>query len=256
MYYPELYDIVTPASFGGDAEWYRAKARECEGPVLELGAGTGRITLGIAHEGVPVHALDADPAMLHRLRQKLANQPPEVRKRVVVMVGDMRTFTLAERFALIIAPFRAFLHNITEHDQLACLDRVRDHLRSGGCFAFNVFHPSLEYMAQHTGALAGLWRRAGTFPCADGGCIVRSDSNRYDTVRQVVDSQHRYEEYGPDGTLIRTSLHRLQLAYLYPPDLRRLLREAGFKSVEIAGGFDGRPFEKDTDELVIEARID
>ena len=48
MYKPELYDIVTPASFRGDAEWYRGKARECGGPVLELGAGTGRITLGIA----------------------------------------------------------------------------------------------------------------------------------------------------------------------------------------------------------------
>jgi SAM-dependent methyltransferase len=255
MYKPELYDIVTPTSFRGDAEWYRGKARECGGPVLELGAGTGRITLGIAQASVSVHALDADPAMLDALRQKLANQPPEVQERVVVMVGDMRVFTLAERFALIIAPFRAFLHNLTEQDQLACLDRVREHLRPGGCFAFNVFHPSLEYMAHHTGALAGIWRCVGTFPRADGRCIVRSESNRYDTVRQLVDSQHRYEEYGPDGILTRTSMHRLQLAYLYPPDLRRLLKQAGFQSVQIAGGFDGRPFEKDTDELVIEARL-
>jgi SAM-dependent methyltransferase len=256
LYNPELYDIVTPASFRGDAEWYRSKARQCGGPVLELGAGTGRITVGIAQDGVPVHALDADPTMLERLVQKLAQQPPEVREHVVSVVGDMRTFRLTERFALIIAPFRGFLHNLTEHDQLACLDRVREHLRPGGCFAFNVYHPSLEYMAHHTGALAGVWRRAATFPRDDGGCIVRSESNRFDTVRQVVDSQHRYEEYGPDGILSRTSLHRLQLAYLYPPDLRRLLKEAGFQSVQIAGGFDGRPFENDTDELVIEATVD
>jgi SAM-dependent methyltransferase len=255
LYRPELYDIVTPASFRGDAEWYRAKARQSGGPVLELGAGTGRITLGIAQDGVPVHALDADPAMLELLRQKLADQQPEVRDRVAVIVGDMRTFALGERFPLIIAPFRGFLHNLTEADQLACLERVREHLRPGGCFAFNVFHPSLEFMSHHTGALAGVWRRAGTFARADGGCIVRSESNRYDTVRQLVDSQHRYEEYGPDGTLIRTSLHRLQLAYLYPPDLRRLLKQAGFHSVHIAGGFDGRPFENDTDELVIEASV-
>lgn len=255
MYNPELYDIVTPASFQGDAEWYCAKARECGGPVLELGAGTGRITLGIALDGVQVHALDADAAMLGRLRQKLAEQPPEVRERVAVTVGDMRTFTLSERFALVIAPFRAFLHNLTEQDQLACLERVREHLRPDGCFAFNVFHPSLEYMARHAGAMAGVWRWAGTFPCPDGGCVVRSDANRYDTVRQLVNSLQRYEEYGADGTLTRTSLHRLQIAYLYPPDLRRLLREAGFRSVQIAGGFDGRPFENDSDELVIEARI-
>ena len=255
LYEPELYDAVTPASFRGDAEWYRGKARECGGPVLELGAGTGRITLGIAQAGVPVHALDRDPAMLDKLRQKLANQPPDVQERVVLTVGDMRGFTLAERFALVIAPFRAFLHNLTEPDQLACLERVREHLRPGGCFAFNVFHPSLEFMAHHTGAFEGVWRWRGTFPRADGGCIVRAEANRYDTVRQIVDSQHRYEEYGPDGILARTSLHRFRLAYLYPPDVRRLLKQAGFQSVQIAGGFDGRPFGHDTDELVIEARL-
>ena len=221
--------------------------------MLELGAGTGRISLGIAQDGVSVHALDADPAMLERLTQKLAQQPSEVREHVVVRAGDMRAFNLTERFPLIIAPFRAFLHNLTERDQRACLDRVREHLRPGGCFAFNVFHPSLEYMAHHAGALAGVWRLAATVTRDDGGCVVRSESNRYDTVRQIAHSQHRYEEYGPDGILTRTSLHRLELAYLYPPDIRRLLKDAGFQSIQIVGGFDGRPFEHDTDELVIEA---
>jgi hypothetical protein len=54
LYKPERYDIVTHTSFRGDAEWYRGKARECGGPVLELGAGTGRITRGIAQAGVSV----------------------------------------------------------------------------------------------------------------------------------------------------------------------------------------------------------
>lgn len=254
MYRPELYDLVTPASFRGDTEWYRAKAQESGGPVLELGAGTGRITLGIAQDGLRVHALDADPAMLERLRQKLGDEPPEVQERVQVIVGDMRVFTVDERFALIIAPFRAFLHNLTEEDQLSCLGRVREHLRPGGCFAFNVFHPSLEYMAHHTGALAGVWRRTATFSLVDGGYVVRSESTRFDTPRQRLDSQHRFEEYGPDGILVRTSVHQLHLAYLYQPDLRRLLSKAGFHSVQISGGFDGRAFENDTDELVIEAR--
>jgi SAM-dependent methyltransferase len=255
-YHPDLYDIVTPGSFRGDAEWYRAKARDCGGPVLELGAGTGRITLQIAQDGVLVHALDADGAMLDALRRKLAAQPPPVRDRVVVIVGDMRAFTLTERFPLVIAPFRAFLHNLTEADQLACLNRIREHLAPGGRFAFNVFHPSLEYMAQHAGAMAGVWRWAGTFPRPDGGCVVRSDANRYDTPKQLVHSHHRYDEYAPDGTLTRSSLHRLELAYLYPPDLRRLLNQAGFRSIQIYGGFDGRPFGSDTDELVIEASVD
>jgi SAM-dependent methyltransferase len=254
VYHPDLYDIVTPASFRGDAEWYRAKARECGGPVLELGAGTGRITLALAADGVQVHALDASAEMLDTLRKKLATQPSEVRDRVSITAGNMRVFTLANRFPLIIAPFRAFLHNLTDEDRLACLEHVREHLAPGGVFAFNVFHPSLEIMARNTGPMAGIWRWVDTFPLANGGCVVRSEATRYDTIKQHVYSHHRFEEYGADGTLTRTSLHALHLAYLYPPDVRRLLTAAGFTSIQIFGDFDGRPLERDTDELVIEAR--
>jgi SAM-dependent methyltransferase len=254
-YDPEIYDAVTPASFAGDVEWYRRKAREYGGPVLELGAGTGRITLPLAQDGVTVHALDAHAGMLEALRGRLSRQPADVRERVTIVEGDMRSFELPQRFALVIVPFRAFLHNLTEPDQLACLARARTHLRPDGGLAFNVFHPSLEYMSSNAGPLTSVWRARDVFDRPDGGCIVRSEATRYDTVHQRLHSLHRYEEYGADGTLTRTSLHRLELAYLYPSDIERLLHEAGFASIRIAGGFDGRPFANDTDELVVEARV-
>jgi SAM-dependent methyltransferase len=252
-YRPELYDVVTPSTFQGDVDWYRRKAQECGGPVLELGAGTGRVTLAIAEAGVAIHALDASEAMLDALAAKLATRPHELRTRVTLVRGDMRTFDLPERFALIIAPYRAFLHNVTEEDQLACLGRVRQHLRPGGRVAFNVFHPSLEFMARHAGPLAGVWRWISNHPLPGGGFVMRSEANKYDTVRQVVHSQHRYEEYTADGELTRTSLHRLELAYLYPADIRRLLMQAGFEDIRINGGFTDRQFSHEGDELVVEA---
>jgi SAM-dependent methyltransferase len=252
-YEPELYDLVIPPSWFGDVEWYRKRAEESGGPVLELGAGTGRITLPVAQSGVRIYALDSDQGMLDALTRKIAAQPKTVQERIVIVNEDMRRFRLTERFALIMAPFRSFLHNLTEEDQLACLRSVREHLRPGGRLVFNVFHPSLEYMARNTGAMAGAWRWRETVERPDGGAVVRSEANRYDTVRQRVHSLHRYEEYGADGTLSRTFLHRLELAYLYPGDIRRLLERAGFQAIRIDGGFDGRPFEKDADELVIDA---
>jgi SAM-dependent methyltransferase len=254
-YHPDMYDAVTPPSFAGDVEWYRRKARESGGPVLELGAGTGRITLPLAQDGTVVHALDADARMLGALRAKIASEPAEVRDRVTLVEADMRTFELPQRFALVIAPFRAFLHNVTEEDQLACLTRVREHLRPDGSFAFNTFHPSLEFMAQNAGALTAVWRARGVFDTPGGGYVVRSEAVRYDTVHQRLEALHRYEEYGADAVLVRTSLHRLELAYLYPADIERLLKQAGFTSIHIAGGFHGRPLAHDMDELVVEARV-
>jgi SAM-dependent methyltransferase len=252
-YDPDLYDIVIPKTFRGDVDWYRRKAREGGGPVLELGAGTGRVTIPIAEEGTSICALDADPAMLAQLGRKVAPLSDEIRRRITIVEGDMRDFQLGATFALVIIPFRAFVHNLTDEDRLACLRCVHAHLQPGGRLALNVFHPSLEYMAHHAGALAGVWRWRATFDLPDGGHLVRSEANRYDTVQQRVHSQHRYEEFDARGVLTRTVVHRLELAYLYPPDIRRLLEQADFTDVQIAGDFTGRPFEHDTDELVIEA---
>jgi len=252
-YQPHLYDLVTPASLAGDVDWYVRKAKAADGPVLELGAGTGRVTLALAREGVAVHALDAHDGMLAVLRRKLADLPADVQRRVTIVAADMRTFELPEQFGLVIAPFRAILHNLTDEDLVACFRRVRSHLRDGASFAFNVFHPSLEVMARHVGPLEGVWRWLGTFDLPDGGWVVRSEANRFDTVRRRIHSLHRFEEFSAGGVLERATTHRLELTYLYPADIRRLLEQAGFQSVLISGGFAGAAFERDTDELVIEA---
>ena len=241
-------------TFRGDVEWYRRKAVESGGPVLELGAGTGRITIPIAEAGIRVTALDRDSGMLVSLRGKAAALPADAAARISVQQGDMRSFALGAQFALVIIPFRAFLHNITREDQIATLRCAHSHLRPGGELALNVFHPSLEYMAANAGAHAGVWRHRETRKTDAGGFIVYSESSRYDTVQRRVESMLRTEEFAADGSLARTHMMHLELAYLYPSDITSLLVEAGFESPRISGDFYGRAFERDGDELVIEAR--
>ncbi len=253
-YDADVYDVRHLGSLQGDMEWYRSKAVASGGPVLELGAGTGRITVPIAQAGICVTALDLDAGMIAKLRNRAAALPDEARARVSVHQGDMRTFSLGETFALVIIPFRAFLHNLTVDDQLASLKRSHEHLRPGGELAFNVFHPSLEYMAAHAGSQTGAWRWTGTRELPDGGFVVYSEASRYDTVHQRVRSMIRTEEYAADGRLARTHMMRLELAYLYRSDISRLLEQAGFELTRISGDFMGRPFERDGDELVVEAR--
>jgi ubiquinone/menaquinone biosynthesis C-methylase UbiE len=243
-----------PDSLRGDIEWYCRKAVASGGPVLELGAGTGRIALAVAQAGVRITASDLDEGMLAKLARKKASLPEDVQSRISVQRADMRSLALDDRFALVIIPFRAFLHNLTWDDQLAALRRAFEHLKPGGELAFNVFHPSLEFMAANTGAHGGIWRARDTHRLAGGGFVVYSDTSRYDTVRQRVSSLIRTEEFDRSGTLVRTHMMDLELAYLYPGDIKRLLDHSGFELVRISGDFTGRAFEHDGDELVVEAR--
>lgn len=253
-YHPTLYDLCISEDFGGDVRWYCAQAKASGGPVLELGAGTGRITLPVAETGVEITGLDLDAGMLAALRSKLASHGPELQERVTLVEADMRVFHLDREFALVIIPFRAFLHNLDFQDQLACLRCVLAHLRKDASLAFNVFHPSLRFMAANEGKTSGVWRWTDDVEMPDGGWIMRSEANRYDTVRQLVHSRHRFERFNAEGELVETFIQRLELAYLYPGDLRRLLETAGFEDVEIRGGFDDGPFIEDGDELVLSAR--
>jgi ubiquinone/menaquinone biosynthesis C-methylase UbiE len=246
---------LNPCSLQGYVEWYCRKAVASGGPVLELGAGTGRIAIAVAQAGIQITAIDLDSGMLGRLTQKAAALPDDVRARMSAEQGDMRALALnARRYALVIIPFRAFLHNLTWDDQLAALRCAYDHLRPGGELAFNVFHPSLEIMAAHAGPHAGTWRAGNPHRLDTGGFVIRSDTTRYDTVRHRLTSLIRTEEFAADGSLVRTHMMDLEIAYLYPSDILRLLEQAGFEDVRISGDFGGRPFEMDGDELVVEAR--
>ncbi len=252
---PEIYDLTQPGTFLGDIEWYQRKAAEYGGPVLELGAGTGRITIPIAKAGIQISAVEIDPAMVQKLQEKVDALGTGVSSHVKASVGDMRTFKLDERFALIIIPFHAFLHNQTTEDQRQCLQRIREHLRPGGVLAFNVAYPSLNYMSQHAGPLEGVWRWSQTEDLPDGSYAVYSEALRYDTVRQRVMPMIRTDFYSASGDFQRSKMCRLDLAYLYPADVTRLLQEANFEVIRMSGDYNDGPLENSSNELVIEARL-
>lgn len=251
-YDPRLYDLFHPPDAeDSDIAYYLGLARETGGPVLELGVGTGRTLLPIARGGVEIWGLDTSQRMLDALRERLGGEADGVAGRVRVLEGDMRSFALDQRFALITIPFRGFLHNTTRDDQLACLRACHAHLTDGGVLAFSVFHPSLEFMGQNTGALSGVWRWRGERPLPDGGRVTLSDCTTYDTVNQRLSARLRYDAWDADGQLRRAHLHSLELAYLYPGDIRSLLTAAGFVDVAIEGGFDGGPFTDERQELIV-----
>jgi SAM-dependent methyltransferase len=129
---PEFYDHIVPYATRADVRFYVEAARECGGPVLELGCGTGRILVPTARAGVEIAGLDASEGMLDACRRRLRAEPPEVQGRVSLHRGDLRDFDLARAFRLVTIPFRPFQHLITVAEQLACLGAIRLILTSTG----------------------------------------------------------------------------------------------------------------------------
>jgi SAM-dependent methyltransferase len=132
-----------------DVNFYRTLAkRRLGGPgrILDLGAGTGRVTIPLARDGHEVVALDQSPSMLAGLRARVAALAPAARSRVEVVQGDLRTFEVAGTFQLVVAAFNVVEHLYTRGEVDACLRRVAAHLEPGGAFAFDVQLPDLAWL--------------------------------------------------------------------------------------------------------------
>ena len=87
-------------SYAEDLALWHELARAAGGPILDVGAGTGRVTLELARAGHDVTALDLEPELLAVLRERAGDLP------VRTAVGDARDFALDRRFALILAPMQ------------------------------------------------------------------------------------------------------------------------------------------------------
>ncbi len=242
---PELYDLVY-SWYQDDLEFYVATAKQSRGPVLELGCGTGRVLIPTLQAGVPIDGIDLHPAMLEALKQKAAALGLKAR----VYQADMRDFTTPRKYALITIPFRAFMHNLTTPDQLKTLRICREHVEGGGMMVFNIFHPSFDQLVVPDGQPC--YERTILHP--QTGLPVRIvDVAQTDRVNQVRRFTRTVELSNAQGKTADVRHYEFALRWTYKAEMELLLHLAGFSRWEILGGFDRRPLERDTDEMVVTA---
>jgi SAM-dependent methyltransferase len=124
-----LWHDVECGAYGEDLPLWRALAAEAGGPVLDVGAGTGRVTLDLAAGGAAVVALDVDAALLVALERRAAGLPVET------VAADARAFALGRRFSLVLLPMQTLQLLGGATGRAAFLRCALDHLEPGGLVA-------------------------------------------------------------------------------------------------------------------------
>jgi SAM-dependent methyltransferase len=236
----DLYDYVVPYANRPDLTFYVDAAREAGGPVLELGCGTGRVLIPTARAGIEITGLDASPHMLGICRTRLSVESPDVQSRVTLVEGDMRTFDLGLRFALVTIPFRPFQHLLTVEDQLACLESIHRHLADNGRLVLDLFNPSLDLLSNHPlGVESG---HEPEFTTPDGRRVVRCYRTvAQDRYNQIGSHELLYDITHPDGRTERL-IHAFSLRYLFRFEAEHLLARAGFEVEHLYSDFDRSPY--------------
>ncbi len=249
----EVYDHVGLYRNRRDVPFWVEAARASGGPVLELGAGTGRTLIPIAAAGIGVVGLDRSPHMLAVCRRRLAAQPDDVRACVELQLGDMRDFDLGRRFPLVTAPFRVFQFLPETEDQLACLAAVRRHLDERGRLILDLSAPALDLFVD---PLVG--QELTLEPeliLEDGRRVQRrhkylvKDRAHLRLVFEVV-----HDVAYPDGRQERL-VQPFTIRYLSRFEVEHLLVRCGFVLAEVFGDYDRSGYgTTSSNELIVVAR--
>jgi len=208
---------------GWDIAFYVGRARAARGWVLELGCGTGRITLPLAQAGCRVAGLDLSLPMLRELRRKDAG--------FLCFCADMRGFSLRARFSLIICPFSAFTYLVEDADQSAMLAAVREHLEPDGIFILDVFEPDARIDALPDDHVFQDYRRMRP----DGTLLERTKTIDKQRGGRVSIIQRTYRFLSPEGAVLQSFTTEDRIRCFRREELPPLLWNHGFEVVEESG---------------------
>ncbi len=235
--------------YGADIPYYVSLCLQSQGPVLEMGCGTGRILIPAARAGATIHGLDLSSDMLNVLENKLAGEPEDVRARVTLIQGDMRLFRSSSLYSLVLAPFRSVQHLCSRDDQRLWLKTVASHLASGGKLAFDVFQPDYRLIVRPPEPQVEVDR---TDPNS-GVRTVRTSCARQNPELQLMDVCAKWETFSAQGERVAQSESSARLRWFTKGELENLLELEGFRVVHYWGGFDRTPFGQGASQQIIEA---
>lgn len=204
--------------YTADLPCWRELAATHRGPVLDLGAGTGRVTIDLARLGHEMTALDHDQELLG----ELARRAERARVTVTTVLADARDFTLDQSFSVIVIPMQT-IQLLGGAGRTALLSCAAEHLAVGGRLAAAI----TERLDLYDAATP-----ASVLPDADvleaDGTVYISQPTAVSEGEEAFILERRRETLGPNAQ--RTvELHRERLDALTAAQLERDAIEVGLR---------------------------
>ena len=247
-----IYDAVY-ASVDDVAFWRAMAEAASDGPLLELGCGTGRVLLPLARAGYEITGLDVSGEMLDFCRAKVQLEPPATRDRVTLVMADMTSFDLRRRFGAIFCAFNSFHHLREAQQQLACLERCRSHLTPRGFLVLDLFNPDPAPVDAAGNQQADAEDFDETVSWTDGRRIRKSlVVSYYNRSLQCNECEMTYEIIEADGTT-RSLAETFPLRIVYRFELEHLLARCGFRITALYGDYECRPFSDESVGMIVVA---
>jgi ubiquinone/menaquinone biosynthesis C-methylase UbiE len=249
--YAPFYDWENARTLGRrDVSFWRSVAKQARGPVLELGCGTGRISLPLARDGVSLVGIDRSSGMLERARRRAAalaqRRGGRSRRRLRLVRGDIRTLPFgAAEFQMVLAPYGILQSLLRERDLTSTLASVARVLAPGGLFGIDLV-PDVPNWREYTNKVQLKGRAAG------GAHLTLIESVRQDRRRHLTTFTQTYRRRR--GRAVSEHAFDLTFRTLPVRSMTRRLINAGFVVEALLGDYRGAAWDERADVWIILAR--
>lgn len=243
--YAPFYDWENAQTLGKrDVPFWRRLALVSDGPVLELGCGTGRVTFPLARAGVSMVGIDRSAEMLDRA----VKRKRRLRKKQSIQLirGDIRYLPFSsEAFPLVIAPYGILQSLLRERDLAATLEAVHHVLARGGIFGLELV-ADLPAWREYNNRVTLRGRRR------NGARITLTESVRQDRKRKLTLFDQVYVERS--GRHVNERHFTLTFRTLTVHQMASRLQKAGFQAITLLGDYQGSPWDLRADAWIVLAQ--
>lgn len=237
--YDDVYSFVD-----NDIDFYRKQSDQLGGNILEIGCGTGRVTIPLLENGYDVTGVDSSTKMLAKFQSKIRKTGYNLPLKITNQ--DVRNLNLNEKFNLVIFPYRGFQSLLSVEDQIAALTSIKAHLTRSSRLIIDIFVPNNELFDQKPDIVYHL-KDSESGP--DKNTRSLHHRTEFDLHNQLLHTQVSISEI-QRSQLISKRYANFTLRYLYTDEARHLFEYCGFDIEEIAGDYDGSPYNRDSNETI------
>jgi SAM-dependent methyltransferase len=230
---PRDYDLEHEGDEEDVAFYLRLLERWQPRRLMELAAGSGRVTIPLARaaapKGIEIVGLEREGPMLDEAMKKIAELSEAERACLSFTIGDMRAWRAEQPFDLVIAPCSSLSHLLTLDDQIAAWRSAWDALADGGRFVVDLTMPNLPLYAD------SMQTPPRTFVEIDidardpktGTRLLRYKTTRYVPQEQRAEVRFLYDKF-PESSQVDRYVSDFDCHIYYPREVELLFRHTGF----------------------------
>ncbi len=235
----DFYDLEHDP-FDEDASFYNNIVRD--GPVLEVGCGTGRLLQKLAPSRLQLHGVDTSEAMLRAARNRLVDVP-----NVHLHLGSVESLRLPYSFKTVLVPLNVLWHITTLQGQIEALRAIRDHMKRDCLLVVDVSNPL--NMVDRSGGREVRQRFAQETPNGFVQCFSTAEEWSEDQRLKIA---LWYDLTGQDQQVRRTRAS-LDLRYTYRFELELMIEMTGFVVGQVYGSYDLEPYSPSSSNIIVVA---